>query len=60
MMEALKRLRRKLEVMSEDFRKTNNSRKHDVEEMLALLEIIEREMPDGRKALQSKIDYEHG
>jgi hypothetical protein len=38
------RLRRKVEIMRLDFKATNNPKYHDCNEMLALIDIIEREM----------------
>lgn len=61
MMDPANRLRRKLEVMLEDFKKANNLRKHDVEEMLSLLDLIEKGTTSGReKTLQSQAHSEHG
>jgi hypothetical protein len=40
---ALKRLRRKVEIMDLDFRAANNTRHHDTAEMLKLIEILEKE-----------------
>lgn len=60
-MDPANRLRRKLEVMLEDFKKANNLRKHDVEEMLSLLDLIEKGTTSGREqALQSQAHSEHG
>jgi hypothetical protein len=39
---ALKRLRRKLEIMRLDLRAQNNARYMDVDEMLALVQIVEK------------------
>lgn len=47
----LSRLRKKLEVMHRDFQTSGNARKHDIAEMLDLVDILERELPDGGKAL---------
>lgn len=46
--QALKRLRRKLDVMRLDCRRTSDTRRYDMEECLALVDIIEREMADAR------------
>lgn len=43
---ALKRLRRKLEVLRLDCRRASDTRMYDVEECLALVELIEREIVD--------------
>ena len=40
---ALKRLRRKVEIMDLDFRAMGNTRRHDTAEMLKLIEIMEKE-----------------
>lgn len=40
---ALKRLRRKLEVMHFELRQANNTRHHDLADMLALVEVLEKE-----------------
>ena len=40
---ALKRLRRKVEIMDLDFRATSNTRRYDTAEMLKLIEILEKE-----------------
>ena len=45
--QVLSRLRKKLEVMHNDFQKGGNARKHDVAEMLLLVDILEKEMPNG-------------
>ena len=47
----LSRLRKKLEVMHRDFQTSGNARKHDVAEMLDLVDILERELPDGGETL---------
>jgi hypothetical protein len=41
---ALKRLRRKLEILRLDCRRISDTRWYDMEECLALVEIIEKEM----------------
>lgn len=41
---ALKRLRRKLDVMRMDCRRSSNTLMYDVEECLALVELIEKEI----------------
>lgn len=46
--QALKRLRRKLEVMRLDCRRTSDTRRYDMEECLALVDIIEKEVTDAR------------
>lgn len=38
---ALKRLRRKLEILKEDFKRTNTPKRYDIEECLLLLNVIE-------------------
>lgn len=40
---ALKRLRRKVEVMHLDLKTLNNTRYHDTAEMLKLIEILEKD-----------------
>lgn len=40
---ALKRLRRKLEVLKEDFKRSGSNNKYDIEECLALIDIVEKE-----------------
>lgn len=46
--QVLARLRNKLEVMHRDFQTSGNMRKHDVAEMLLLVDILEKELADGR------------
>jgi hypothetical protein len=47
--QALKRLRRKLEIMRLDCRRTSDVRRYDMEECLALVGIIERSLDDADK-----------
>lgn len=46
--QALKRLRRKLEIMRLDCRRMSDTRWYDMEECLALVDIIEKEIEDAR------------
>jgi hypothetical protein len=46
--QALKRLRRKLEIMRLDCRRMSDTRWYDMEECLALVDIIEKEFEDAR------------
>jgi hypothetical protein len=45
---ALKRLRRKLEIIRLDCRRMSDTRWYDMEECLALVDIIEKEMNNAR------------
>jgi hypothetical protein len=54
---ALKRLRRKLEIIRLDCRRMSDTRWYDMEECLALVELIEKELTNARNETNGQ-DFE--
>lgn len=56
---AAKRLRRKLEILRLDFKAANNNRRHDIDECLSLLSIMENASEKTVRAAVPPADERH-